>query len=78
MSRFYASIEGNRGMATRQGTPNSGIRGHIRGWDIGARVECHVDEEGKDHVMVWRTGGSRGYGNSVLIADFTKDESFPV
>jgi len=30
MARYYASIHGNRGVATRMGTPSSGIHGHIR------------------------------------------------
>ena len=60
MSRFYASIQGNRGMATRQGSKDSGIHGHIRGWDIGASVSCHVDASGEDIVTVDLTGGSTG------------------
>lgn len=59
MSRFYASIQGNRGQATRQGTPKSGIEGHIRGWNIGARVRLYVGEDGKDMIEVDLTGGSR-------------------
>ncbi len=47
MSRFYASIQGNRSAATRQGTAASGIAGHIRGWDIGVKVEGH-DYDGED------------------------------
>ncbi len=58
MSRFYASIQGNRGGATRQGTESSGIDGHIRGWDSGASVSCYVNDDGKDVVEVWATHGS--------------------
>ena len=69
MAHFYASIEGSRGEATRAGTKQSGMTGHIRGWDIGARVELsHVD--GRDIVRVYRTGGSHGY-KSELIAEFS-------
>ena len=71
MSRFYASIEGNRGMATRQGTANSGIQGHIRGWNIGARVICYVDENGEDRVSVLMTGGSNGRKTEREILDFS-------
>ena len=59
MSQFYARIQGNRGMATRQGTKKSGIRGHISGWNIGIDVEGYVDENGKDHFIVRKTGGSK-------------------
>ena len=58
MSHFYASIRGNRGLATRQGTKESGIWGHIRGWDIGASVDCWVDNEGNDCLSIYITGGS--------------------
>jgi len=58
MSRFYASIKGNRGIATRQGSKGSGIEGHIRGWDIGARVICYVDDNGNDAIRITLTGGS--------------------
>ena len=57
MARFYAAIHGNRSEATRTGTPASGIHGHIRGWHIGARVDCYV-ENGEDRVAVDLTSGS--------------------
>jgi hypothetical protein len=60
MSRFYASIQGNRGMATRMGSEKSGMEGHIRGWGIGAYVALHVNTEtGEDEISVHITGGSR-------------------
>ena len=72
MAQFYASIQGNRGQATRMGTKNSGIDGHIRGWHIGARVTVNHDEKtGKDIVRVYKTLGSSGFG-SELIAEFTE------
>lgn len=70
MSHFYADIKGNRGRATRQGTKNSGIEGHIRGWNVGVYTEIGYDELSKrDVVKVYRTGGSRGY-EKILIAEF--------
>ena len=73
MARFYASIQGNRGEATRMGTPSSGIEGHIRGWNIGVKVQCLVNSEGKDEVRVWVTGGSN-YSTSVeMVGKFTED-----
>lgn len=68
MAQFYAEVQGNRGAATRMGTAGSGIWGHIRGWHVGARVECEVDEKtGTDIVRVYATKGSSG-GSSKLIA----------
>jgi hypothetical protein len=73
MSQFYAEIQGNRGLASRQGSKSSGIWGHIRGWNIGALVTCdHID--GRDVVRVYRTSGSNGGENDELIAEFTKGE----
>lgn len=72
MSRFYASIQGSRGEATRSGGAASGIHGHIRGWNVGAYVECDVDEQGRDVVRVYKTGGSRGSKPRQLIAEYTE------
>ena len=59
MARFYASIQGNRGEATRMGSANSGIEGHIRGWHLGVRVEMDVDPHtGNDRLTVYRTSRS--------------------
>lgn len=38
MSHFYGEIQGNRGLASRQGTKNSGIWAHIRGWNVGVKI----------------------------------------
>jgi hypothetical protein len=59
MSHFYADIKGSRGEVTRQGTKQSGVHGHIRGWNVGVYVEIGYDEIAKkDVVKVYRTGGS--------------------
>lgn len=69
MSQFYASIQGNRGRATRQGTKTSGIVGHIRGWRTGAEVLVTFNEKtGKDRVEVFKTGGSRGGGREKIAS----------
>ena len=70
MARFYASIQGSRGMATRQGTAKSGIAGHIRGWHSGARVWCYVNEDGEDAVHISITGGSTGHISEKTVAIF--------
>ena len=59
MARFYASIQGNKGEATRMGTASSGITGHIRGWNVGAHVDCrpNVDTD-RDVVEIGLSGGS--------------------
>ena len=72
MAQFYAEIQGNRGEATRMGTKGSGIRGHIRGWHVGAAVYVY-HEDGQDIVRVYKTGGSAGSSARELIAEFTAD-----
>ena len=74
MSRFYGSMQGSRGEATRQGTPNSGIHGHIRGWNAGVKV-CVSDVDGVDVFTVYKTGGSNGHSSSELIARFTEGDT---
>ena len=72
MARFYAEIRGNRGSATRMGTASSGISGHIRGWRVGARVECTADRD-HDIVRVYATGGSLPRRSDRLIATLYAD-----
>jgi hypothetical protein len=74
MARFYASIRGSRGEATRMGTTQSGISGHIRGWDVGGEVRCYVGENGEDRVAVFLTSGSNGHGQRVLLGDYTAND----
>ena len=69
MAQFYAEIQGNRGEATRMGSKESGIRGHIRGWHVGASVRCHNTED-TDYVSVEATHGSNGYGQTKHVATF--------
>ena len=72
MSQFYASIEGSRGPATRQGSKKSGITGHIRGWSVGGEVRYwHNEETGEDEVTIYLTSGSSGYGSQKLLGRFT-------
>ncbi len=67
MAHFYASIQGSRGGATRCGTPNSGIEGHIRGWNVGVRVDGEKDKDGDDVFEVFATSGSTGAHGSVHV-----------
>lgn len=77
MSHFYAEIQGNRGEASRAGSKDSGIVGHIRGWDVGARVTVSYDDELGDVVRVWKTGGSNGRSSPELIAEYTASGAVP-
>jgi hypothetical protein len=74
MAHFYAEIKGNRGEATRMGTKESGIRGHIRGWDVGIKVYGSVGEDGEDEFTVYLTPGSNGGKSGKLIGVFKKED----
>jgi hypothetical protein len=68
MSRFYAEIQGHRGLASRQGHPSSGIWGHIRGWHVGVKVCGSIlAEEDTDVFYVYATRGSSGGFNDKLV-----------
>lgn len=72
MAQFYADIQGNRGEATRMGTKSSGIDGHIRGWNVGARVEMRYNKKtGEDECLVYLTSGSSGRKSSKCLGTFT-------
>jgi hypothetical protein len=73
MSRFYASIQGSRGEATRQGTDNSGITGHIRGWDVGINIKGYV-KDGKDWFHVYLTHGTGGSGTDMHLGTYSEEE----
>lgn len=67
MAQFYASIQGARGEATRLGHKTSGITGHIRGWNLGGRVNMEYDERAKiDVCEIEVTSGSGGGTNNVF------------
>lgn len=75
MAHFYGDIQGNRGQATRMGTKSSGIDGHIRGWNIGAKVYCQYNEKtGKDEVTVYITGGSNRSGYDSMIGVWSRND----
>lgn len=73
MSRFYAEIQGNRGAASRMGSKDSGIYGHIRGWGHGARVDCFSDPEDNDVTEVKVTGGSGYRQDSRTLVEVRED-----
>lgn len=68
MSQFYGSLNGQaKTTATRTGTANSGISGHVRGWDLGVHTFGYTTFDGKELYAVEVTHGSNGRGSNVPI-----------
>jgi hypothetical protein len=61
MSKFYGTVEGNRGEATRCGTPKSGITTQAASWKGAIRTVVFVDDQGRDAYRVemipWQGAG---------------------
>lgn len=80
MAHFYGEIEGQaRTTATRCGSKDSGISAHVRGWNIGARVQCFVNDQGEDCVSIRLTSGSNGglqgkYLGTYTLKDLEKED----
>lgn len=66
MAHFRATIKGARGLASRLGSPKSGLIVTANGWETGVRIEAEV-QDGKDVFHVFKTGGSNG-DHAFLIA----------
>lgn len=83
MARFYAEIQGNKGLASRMGSKSSGMSASVNGWDVGVDVRAYVDGHDQDIVVVTPNGGSNGVDHvrmsvgvkhdSVLIHTRTQD-----
>ena len=60
MARYYAGIHGNRGEATRFGTPSSGMTTFLNGWHIGlsAYASPEYDDPNQDEIEFSMTSGS--------------------
>lgn len=74
MARFHAKIKGNKGSTTRLGSKQSGMYGHLAGWNVGIKIFCFVDEEDNDIIKVWSTGGSNNKTSKQLLVSFNGEE----
>ena len=76
MTHFCATVSTDKSKNDKTACAHRSLTAHIRGWDIGARIELSIDPAtGKDTVTVYRTGGSNGGSCGVQIAQFTKDDA---
>lgn len=68
MARFYGEVFGSaRTKASRTGNKNSGIKAHIRGWDLGCEVRIYVNDRGEDEMVVSLTGGSNSPHETEIV-----------
>lgn len=75
MARFYGDLkEQARTPGTRRGNAKTGLVAHIRGWNVGVKVDCAIDENGKDVIRVTRTGGSNQPARQGQDIVFREDE----
>jgi hypothetical protein len=59
MARFYGTLMGSaKTPVSRIGHASSGVRAHIRGWDVGASVSAHADLDDEDRITITLTKGS--------------------
>ena len=74
MARFRATIQGQRGSASRLGSTKSGITAQVNGWDVGVDVDAD-DENGTDTFKVYVTGGSRNAVNARHVGTVLLDRN---
>ena len=67
MSRFYGTVQGNKGKATRCGHASSGIRTEAAGWG-GCIDVCVYDVDGDTDGFIVTMKPWHGNGDSVRIA----------
>lgn len=61
MAQFRATMQGQRGSASRLGSKKSGLDVNVNGWDNGIRIEASYDEKNHaDKFAVYVTSGSNG------------------
>lgn len=72
MSALYASVQGERGTATKCG--RKFLSAHIRGWDLGIRIEARHDENGRDTFAVFQTSGSNGVKPEKFVFEIQSKE----
>ena len=76
MSRFYGTLSGQaKTAATRRGGPGSGVCAHVRGWHVGIRADVAVDDEGRDVVRIYLTGGSSPAISPLYLGKVTRKET---
>ncbi len=80
MSRFYSEVTSKGQRSSKETTQTkmgdrSGMRAHLRGWNIGVEVYLEVNEEGRDEIRVYRTKGSNDrFERRIELIAFLEEE----
>ena len=75
MAQFRATIQGNRGDASRLGTKSSGLDVTCNGWNLGASASVGYDEDKEeDYVNINLTTGSSYSGKYLPLFYGTQAE----
>lgn len=67
MARFYGTLRGNRGEATRMGTPTSGLTTYAAGWRGAIRVRVFASGD-VDRFIVERVPWMSSGGRTTVLA----------
>ena len=79
MARFYGQLWGQaKSAASRIGGPSSGLHAHLRGWDIGVRVDITHDKQDEDLIAVSLTKGSNNPTAKPFALISRVDEGFRI
>jgi len=74
MARFLGKVQGQRGAATRLGSPKSGLLVTANGWNSGVKVYAKVNQDGHDIFEIYGTAGSNGHKSDYFIAKIVDGE----
>ena len=70
MSVFYATIKGNRGPATRQGSAMSGIKAAAQSYDGSVITSLSYDQDDRLMVSISVSDESSSYGDTIFHGTF--------
>lgn len=77
MARYYATVTNGRGGVTKAGGRSSVNSAHVRGWDVGVKVETYTGS-GRDQLTVYLTHGSHASGSDKLLGTVMLTSDGPV
>lgn len=73
MAKYYGTVQGGRGEATKTGTKNSGILAAAQSYDGSVITEIREGSDGKDRIFIYiNSEGSATYGR--MYFDGTLEE----